>query len=299
MKIGIALGGGGAKGFAHLGVLKALSDAGIECDLIAGTSIGALVGAIYASGGIGKINEITTKYKITDVPFLLGPTWSKKGLFNANKILKIMNDLVDENEIQDLQKSFVAVSVDLVKSEVVYFKSGDLRRAVRASIAIPALITPVAYDGKLLIDGGILEPVPVQALHDLGADIIIAVDLVSDERINAGALRVKSGEKNASKSAVNPFWDLINSIGDKLNQNKDDLSIPEKNMFDIIQRTSIVTQQRLIQCLFRDFPPDIIIRPGVADYNILDFHRGDEIIEVGKHAAIEAIPKLKRLLENQ
>ncbi|MCZ6468830.1 MAG: patatin-like phospholipase family protein, partial [Candidatus Dadabacteria bacterium] len=143
MKIGLALGGGGAKGFAHLGVMEVLTEAGIEFDVVAGTSIGALIGAVYVSGNLDKLERFATNIGITDIPFLLGPTWPKGGLFSGKYIEKLFDEFIHLENIEDLKKPFAAVSVDLNKAEVVTFTSGNLKRAIRASSSIPGLFKPV------------------------------------------------------------------------------------------------------------------------------------------------------------
>lgn len=256
MKIGIALGGGGAKGFAHLGVLNALTEAGIDCDIVAGTSIGALIGAVYSSGDIKRLEEYAKNLSLTDLPFLLGPTWPAGGLFSGKYIEKLLRDFVPVSDIEKLSKPFAAVSVDLKKAELFTFKEGDLHIAVRASTSIPGIFKPVHFEDKLLVDGGVLESVPVAAARELGADLVIAVDLLSD--------LTQTGDRK---------WSLI----------------------DIVQRSSVIAQRRITQYRFQEDPPDIVIRPTLSHVKVMDFHRGRQIIEYGSRAAEKILPELLRL----
>lgn len=258
MKLGIALGGGGAKGFAHIGVLKTLTKAGYDFDVVTGTSIGALVGAAYASSNLDKLEEITIKFNNLDIPFLLSPTISKKGLFSGKNIEELLKKAVNKYRIEELPKSFAAVCVDLNKPEIVTVKRGDVVKAVRASIAIPGIFTPVISGDQLLVDGGVLEPVPVEAAKMLGADFIVAVDLLS--------------KSNTSGKNTEP------------------------NLVNIIQKTSITTQQSLTRFRMTIFPPDIVIEPEVANVGILDFKNGSKIIKEGEKAAKKALPQLTDLL---
>ena len=260
MKIGIALGGGGAKGFAHLGVLKVLGDAGIDFDVVAGTSIGALVGAVYASGNLESFAEYASHINRAELALRLGPGWPAKGLFSGNYIEKILEEFVPEKDIQDLKKPFAALSVDVKKAEVITFKEGDLRPAVRASASIPGLFKPLIYKDKVLVDGGILECVPVAAARDLGADIVVAVDLLSD-------------------------------ISNTPSQEQGDWSIVE-----IVQRSSIIAQRRINKFRYEKDPPEILIEPLVSNVKVLDFHRGPEIIEYGVHAAQQLLPEILKKL---
>ncbi|NIP38156.1 MAG: patatin family protein [Candidatus Dadabacteria bacterium] len=260
MKLGIALGGGGAKGYAHIGVLKTFNKHGIEFDVISGTSVGAFVGAVYASGSLDKLEEIATRFSIIDIPLLLSPTLSKQGFFSGKKIEKILNEIIPESKIQDLPKPFSAVCVDLNKPRIVTLSKGNLVNAVRASIAIPGLFTPIKSGKQLLVDGGVLEPVPVEAARKMGADILVAVDLLSKS------------------------------------QNFKDLQ--DGTLVDIIQKTSIATQQGLTKFRMELHPPDFVIEPDVSDLGILDFKKGKKAIRVGEAETKKIIPKIKKLIGN-
>ncbi len=258
MKIGIALGGGGAKGYAHIGVLGAFSEAGIEFDAVSGTSIGALVGAVYAAGKLSRLEDVSLKYGFKDIPFLLGPTWPARGLFSGNYVDRLLGEIVGIENIEDLGKPFAAVAVDVNRAETVTFTSGSLRTAVHSSMAIPGLFTPVPNGDMLLVDGGVLEPVPVKVLKTLGADIIVAVDLLSNF--------------------------------------SEDCTMADFSLVDIVQRSSIIAQRRLTEYSFMECPPDVVVSPCLLGVKVLDFHRGRSIIEVGREAAQSAVPELKRLV---
>jgi len=291
IKVGIALGGGGAKGFAHIGVLDALGKAGIEFDIVAGTSIGALVGAVYASGNLPELERVSRKYGVKDLPFLLGPTWPRKGLFSGNYIERLLGDLVRVKNIEDLGKPFASVAVDLNKAEVVTFTSGNLYKAVHASMSIPGLFKPVIDGDRILVDGGVLEPVPVSALRRLGADVVVAVDLLS----NLSPIGIGSDK-------IPVFADYIHSLAEKfylegLMESKEQEREIAMSLVDIIQRSSIVAQRKLTEYNFRDHPPDVVIDPPLSDIKVLDFHRGESIIDRGRRAAEKTVPELRDLLK--
>ena len=290
MKIGIALGGGGAKGFAHIGVLKAFGQAGIEFDIVAGTSIGALVGAVYASGKLPELERLSRRYGVKDLPFLLGPTWPRKGLFSGNYIERLLNDIVHVENIEDLGKPFAALAVDLNKAKVVTFTRGNLYRAVHASMSIPGLFKPVIDGDKILVDGGVLEPVPVNALRSLGADVVVAVDLLSNLAPMSGGAKNKSMFVDYIRSVAERFYmeDLID-----VKEHEGNIGV---SLIDIIQRSSIVAQRRLTEYNFRDNAPDLVIDPPLSDVKVLDFHRGESIIETGRQAAEKVVPGLRDLL---
>lgn len=290
MKVGIALGGGGAKGFAHIGVLDALGRAGIEFDMVAGTSIGALVGAVYASGNLHELERVSRKYGMKDLPFLLGPTWPRKGLFSGNYIERLLGDIARVKNIEDLEKPFAALAVDLNKAEAVTFTCGDLYKAVHASMCIPGLFKPVIDGDRILVDGGVLEPVPLSALRRLGADVVVAVDLLSN---------LTPVETAPERTPV--FAEYIRFLAERFYMEglmeKERESGITASLVDIIQRSSIIAQRRLTEYNFRDNPPDVVIDPPLSNIKVLDFHRGESIIDSGRRAAEKAIPELRNILK--
>lgn len=292
MKTGIALGGGGAKGFAHIGVLRALSGAGIDFDMVSGTSIGALIGAVYASGKLSLLEEMSVRYGMRHIPFLLGPTWPARGLFSGNYIERLLREIVETENIEDLKKPFAAVAVDLNKAEVVTFTEGNLCMAVHASMSIPGLFKPIACGDKLLVDGGVLEPVPVRALRGLGAEVVVAVDLLTN-------LSVYSPEPLSTGG--HSFVDFLRYVAERFYM--EDLLDPRMNereyrlsLVDIVQRSSIAAQRRLTEYSFRDYTPDLIIAPPLSGVKVLDFHRGRSIMEIGRETGESMVPELMKLL---
>lgn len=297
MKIGIALGGGGAKGFAHIGVLTALAEAGVEPDVVAGTSMGALVGAVYASGNIQRLKEASTRIRLKDIPMLLGPTWPKQGLFSGRRIVRLLDELIGVKNIEDLEKTFAAVCVDLRGGEVFTFTKGDIRHAIRASIAIPAVFTPVSFEGKLLVDGGVLEPVPVHAARSLGADFVIAVDLLAKSGfhgIEAEINRLLREEHESSGGS--PILDSLLSFCERFSPTRRSNSRGgreyELNIIGIIQRISLVTQRELTRYLLKEYTPNFVIRPAVSQIGMFDLHRGRVTVRIGEEAVRAVLPML-------
>lgn len=175
VKIGLALGSGSAKGFAHIGVLKALEENNIEVDIISGCSAGALIGGLYCSGLTPlQLERIATKVETKDWVDLTIP---KNGVIKGKKIEKMIKKLTDNKSIEELDKQFIAVSTDLRNSQRYIFDSGPLNEAIRSSISIPGVFEPVRTDGMLLVDGAVLERVPVSILKDMDLDFIIGVNL--------------------------------------------------------------------------------------------------------------------------
>jgi NTE family protein len=173
--VGLALGGGSARGFAHIGVLKVLESAGIPVDLIAGTSMGAVVGAFYCSGiGLRMIERLAGHIQRNH---WMDWTFPRMGLASGDKMEQLLAMLTRNKTFADLNKPFAVVAADLVRGEKVVIKNGNVARAVRASAAIPGVFCPVEYQGRTLVDGAVVERIPVQTARDLGADVVIAVDV--------------------------------------------------------------------------------------------------------------------------
>ncbi|MEC2074716.1 patatin-like phospholipase family protein [Metabacillus fastidiosus] len=174
-KIGLALGSGGARGFAHLGVLKVLYNAGIRVDMIAGSSMGALIGSFYASGlSIDEMYKIALAFKRK---YFLDFTIPKMGFIAGKRVKELIHLFTKGKNIEELDIPLAIVATDLYEGKKVIFKKGLVSDAVRASIAIPGIFVPEKINGKLLVDGGVIDRVPVSVVKDMGADIVIAVDV--------------------------------------------------------------------------------------------------------------------------
>lgn len=288
---------GGARGFAHIGVLKVLTQAGIGCDVITGTSMGALVGAVYAAGGIEKLEEASNKIKLVDIPMLLTPTWPSQGLFSGRKVLSRLNEFIGAENIEDLEKPFAAICVDINSSEIVAVTKGNLNQAVRASIAIPGIFTPVRVEDRLLVDGGACEPLPVQANRLLGADFVIAVDLLSNSSAQGTDRQTKEASAGSSlPSDTDTVSNYIHSTSEAPSAKRFGFGGKDRRyemgIVEIIQKTSILIQQRMTTYRLKEHPPDFIIRPAVSHLGILDFHRGKPTVEIGEKAAKAILPSL-------
>lgn len=181
-KIGLALGSGGARGFAHLGVLKVLEEENIPISYIAGSSIGALVAALYASGlGLDRLYKLAKSFRRNNFIDLTIP---KMGLIAGKRITEFIRLLTKGKKIEELEIPIAIVATDLQTGAKVVFRQGDVARAVRASISIPGIFVPAEVDGRLLVDGGVVDRVPVSVAREMGADIVIAVD-VSPVNVNS------------------------------------------------------------------------------------------------------------------
>jgi NTE family protein len=302
MKLGIALSGGGAKGFAHIGVLSVLEKAGIDFSAVSGTSMGAFVGAFYAADKLGDLQQGAVGIKLRDIPLLLSPTLSKKGFMTGKKIIRFLKKSLEKEKIEELSKKYAAVCADLNNGEVITFTEGDLISAVRASIAIPGLFIPVVLNNKLLVDGGILEPLPVRAVRELGSDFVVGVDVITGSIDRPGVHRKRNDSDSMNvDSGLSSIYEINKSFA-KTDKNK---SIDEKDIkhiFDklsvvsILKRSILINQKQLISHVLERFPVDFLIRPDLTGVGVSDFHRAEHIIEIGKNEAEKIKKGLKDII---
>jgi NTE family protein len=270
-KIGLALGTGAARGLAHIGVLKALKEAEIPIDMVAGSSMGAMVGACFANDGdISAAEKMALQTGWRQVARILDLKLSflGKGLIRGQKIEALLRSLIGDAEFKDLKIPFAAVATDVNTGKEVVIRKGSVIQAVRASISIPGIFVPATFEGKCLVDGGLTNPVPADVLLDMGAKLVIAVNvLVSPGKSKKAA---NGGEGGGTGEMPNIFKTLFQS-----------LYIME---YEIIR-------QRLPKA-------DIIITPDISHIAAFEFHRGEEAIQAGYKAARDALPKIHKLIKN-
>ncbi len=252
---GVALGGGAARGWAHIGVIRALAEKDIRITHIAGTSIGAFVGAFVATGTLEALEQEMQVFDWKHGLSYFASVPSKTGMLNGRKISEFLGLHLGTGELENTFIPLSTVAVDLRSGREVTFFKGDIIEAVRASIAVPGIFTPVKKDGLFLVDGGLVNPVPVSTVRRMGAEHVIAVDL-NRVSIAADASMLKDNDPN-----------LLEIIGASAN---------------IIQ-AGLTTSRLAVD------PPDILIRPPLAHITFLDFNRGKECIELGYTAAMESL----------
>ncbi|WP_284214793.1 patatin-like phospholipase family protein [Comamonas jiangduensis] len=305
-KIGLALGSGSARGWAHMGVLKALDDAGIKPDVVCGSSIGALVGAAYAAGELDRFAEWTQTLNMRSVFGFMDFKLSG-GMLKGEKLIDFWRRNFVDFDIESSAIPFAAVATDLHSGAEVWLREGSMADAVRASIALPGLFTPVQRGGRLLVDGGLVNPVPASLARAMGADIVIAVDLnadliqrhmrplgvvapVSDA---AGALDAAEaqGEVVAAQNAV---W-LERLRGWMPGPRSPDVlsSAQMPSLLDVVMTSVNIMQMRITRSRMAGDPPELVIAPRLAHLGLLDFHRAKEAMEEGYAATQAALPGLQ------
>lgn len=298
-RIGLALGSGSARGWSHIGVIKALERAGIAPDIVCGTSMGALVGAAYAAGEHGRLEPWVRGLKWQSVVGLVD--WKMGGgLMAGGKLTNFFRSQYDDPGIEHLPKAFGCVATDLASGREVWLRSGSVIDAVRASIALPGVFTPAVQEGRLLVDGGLVNPVPVSLCRAMGADIVIAVDLNWElvtrrrppksaddkeaEQVQQATALTHSGRMEALLARIWPFSAAPKSA-----------NIP--SMLGVMSASLNIMQVRITQSRLAGEPADAMVRPRLADIGAMDFHQGAIAIDEGERAAELVIPMIRGLLE--
>lgn len=282
--ISLVLGSGGARGLAHIGVIQILEEQGYDISSISGSSMGALIGGIYAAGKLQTYTDWVCTLDRMNVLRLLDFSFSGDAIFKGDKIINTLRDLLGEANIEDLPISFTAVATDLDKSKEVWFSKGSLFDAIRASIAMPTVFSPFNYHGKTLVDGGLLNPIPIApTLHDI-TDLTLAVSLCgkAKRKVDIPAASVEPKEK--SDSYYQKLLDFIDDLQTKKTEKED-----EAGIFDIISKSIDAMQSSIASFKLASYSPDIIVTVPRDACSIYEFERAAEMIEIGRQEATEAL----------
>ena len=305
--IGLALGSGAARGWAHIGVLRVLEREGISAPIVCGTSIGALVGAAYAAGQLEGMHDWVKTLNWQAVISLIDLRMGG-GLIEGGKLIDFFSKQFKDEGIEHLPKKFGCVATDLGNGNEVWLKEGKVIDAVRASIALPGLFTPQMKEGRLLVDGGLVNPIPVSLCRAMGAQIVIAVDLnwnlvgrrnriSGDERSEASGVVGTDIPPSLSSSVIEAILSRFrpSSRGPLAASNGSDLP----SMLDVLTTSLNIMQVQISENRLLHEPADLMIRPDLADTAAMDFHRGAHAIEAGEQAALEMLPAIRSLLKNE
>ncbi len=272
-KVGLALSGGGARGLAHIGVLKILEQEGVPIDYLAGTSMGGLIAAAYAAGLSPDLmeQEALRMASLRRLLALADPSLPRRGLFKGQKVREYLARHLGDRTFDDLRVPLTLVAVDLNTGQEVFLNQGQIADAVRATVALPGIFTPVEWDGQLLVDGGLLDNLPAGAVRQMGADVVIAVDVTSDSGVVASLVEGLHQRRYVPSGLVDTVEVLWRSL---------DVMMAE------------ISRRQLAEA-----HPEVIIRPAIPpDVTVLTgFPRAAEIIAAGEEAAQEALPRIRAL----
>lgn len=306
-RVALSLGSGGARGYAHIGVIGELQERGYDIVGIAGSSMGALVGGLQAADKLEQFAEWARGLTQGAVLRLLDPSITAAGVLRATKILDAVRDILGDVRIEDLPIPYTAVTTDLIAGKSVWLQRGPVDAAIRASIAIPGVIAPHVLDGRLLADGGILDPLPMAPIAAVNADLTIAVSLAgsesggSDDMADAGPRTTEFLAKmwrstaslfDASAVRGRAGSDTDDSDAELVDATKE-AAVPKLGSFEVMNRTIDIAQAALARHQLANYPPDLLIEVPRSACRSLEFHRAAEVIEVGRTLAAAALDELE------
>lgn len=274
--VSLVLGSGGARGLAHIGVIRWLEENNFEIKSISGCSIGSLVGGVYAAGKLDQLERWMIALKKADIASLLDFTWRSGGIFKGDKIINTLVGFLEDIQIENLPIPFTAVASDIVTEKEVWINTGSLFDAIRASVSLPLFFTPIKKGDSILIDGGILNPVPIAPTFNDKTDLTIAVNL-------GGPLLKDSKESNVlnENNTISKFQTDIKAFIDSLNTKSQDCKDKNWSMYDVADRAFDTMQSTIGRLKIASYPPDLeIIIPRNA-CGTLEFDRSKEMIKLG------------------
>lgn len=285
-KVQLVLGAGGARGMAHIGVIEKLEQAGYEIVEVVGCSMGAVVGGIYAAGYLPQYRDWLLSLSKSDVWSMMDFTITRQGFLKGEKVFKPMMDLMGPLKIEDLHLPFTAVATDMNNHQEVHFREGDFYQALRASISIPGLFTPLKRHGNMLVDGGVLNPLPVNLISRHDEDhITVAVNInAKNPACIDQADMASDSQKPEDKSWLNLQWPFSRKSDSKTNNSY--------GIIDLMQTSIDLMQDRLTEAMLELHKPDVLIDIPRSTCGLLEFHRAKELVEKGRENALEHFPGL-------
>ena len=281
--ISLVLGSGGARGYAHIGVIEELLEQNYNIASIAGASMGALIGGLYACGKLPEYKEWVLGLDILDIARLLDFSFLTSGMIQGDKVFNKIQEMIGNVNIEDLPIKYTAVATDLVKQKEVWIQQGNLLDAIRASVAIPTLFTPKKISNRYLIDGGVLNPLPIAPTISDDTDMTIAVNLNAN---NAKKYIIEVPKTELEKE--NRFKEMFFELKQKAQRffdNESPSEFDEMNMFAIVGKTIDIMQNSLLECKMAGYSPDIMLNISNNACDFYEFNRAYEMIELGRITA--------------
>lgn len=297
--IGLALGGGAGRGFAHIGVLKALTAKGIVPEVVAGTSIGAVVGAMYASGHLDLFEEWARSLTRRSVFGYLDLSFFGSGIINGTRLATRLEEALGEARIEQMPLRFAAIATELGTGHEIWLTRGRLVDALRATYALPGIFTPVLIGQRWLVDGALVNPVPVSAARAMGARLVIAVNLNAD-LIGRGATIAGFGDDEVEELRIEHLRQqrgpAASAAAEEIVKRKVLGTRTQPGLSTIMVDAFNIMQDRITRARLAGDPPDVMIGPRLRDVGLTDFHRASEAIDLGAEAAERALPLIEEAL---
>ncbi|MBM9500980.1 patatin-like phospholipase RssA [Leptospira sp. 201903071] len=276
--VGLALGSGSARGWSHIGVIRVLESYGWKPDIICGTSIGSIVGAFYAAGKLDRLEEWVQTLEWKDILGFMDISFGG-GLISGKKLFDFFEKEFKDLNFEHLEKKFGAIATDIDNGAEIWLREGSVPEAVRASISLPGIFSPVKLGNRWLVDGGLVNPVPVSLCKAMGAEFVIAIDLNQDLLDRRDSQEEESEKENNRKSFMSRFWGK--DLDENLQKEKDE----KPGMIEVMSKSVNVMQIRITRSRMAGDPPDLIIAPRLRNIGLMEFHRAKECIEEGKKSA--------------
>ena len=295
-KLGLALGSGASRGWSHVGVIKALLREGIEPDIVCGTSVGAIVGGSYVAGNLEKLEDWVLGSTRTDVLRFFDIKLSQSGFVDTERLSWFLHNYVaaEDQLIEDLPKKYAAVSTNLDTGREVWFTQGRLADAVRASMALPGLFPAIRHEHRWLVDGGLVNPVPVSVCRALGADIVIAVNLNSGI-INKSNTETPEAAPADDRGVLGSIKQQVKEYSNSIFPNRNDRDAAPGLYYAIANSVNIF-QDRITRSRLAGDPADVLLSPQVAQIGMLEFHRAGEAIEEGEGCVQKSMAEIRTLM---
>ena len=289
-RIGIALGSGAARGWAHIGVMRGLKEAGIVADIVAGTSMGALVGGCEVAGQLDALEAFARDLSRRRLLTLLDLNFSGAGLLKGEKLSRMLDLSLADLKIEKLDRTFVAIATELATGHEIWLRQNSLTTAMRASYALPGIFPPVEFEGRILIDGALVNPIPTSTARAFGSRLVIAVNLNPSAMgqsipLNGRLDNPVSPEPNGNMEMVSAFKRKI--FGSRA---------AEPSVVNVMLGAFNISLDRIARARLASDPPDVTITPQVGHIGLSDFDKADETIELGHQAAVAAIPHIEDML---
>lgn len=286
--VALILSSGGARGYAHIGVIEALESHGFSISSVTGCSMGAVVGGLYAAGALDKLKNWACGLERTDVFKLYDFGFSGQGLIRGERVFKQLESIIPDCNIEDLEIPFKALATDLDAQQEMVFDHGSLYRALRASSSIPAVVVPAAFEGLQLLDGGILNPLPINHVAKKKGDIVIAVD------VNARIPYQQPPKTRQEISEDKKYTQLLDNLAKRWFKKDDSHASHTKKklgFFDLMMKTIDMMQDKITDNMIVQHPPDMLVQISRATSSTFDYYKAAQLIEEGKQATVRAMKK--------
>jgi NTE family protein len=277
-KVALVLSSGGARGVAHIGVIEALEELGYDIHAIAGCSIGAVVGGIYAAGKLPEFKEWLCNLDKVDLFKLFDFTLSSQGFVKGEKVFKELRNFIDDYEIEDLRIPFVCVAVDILTDEEVVFEKGSLFDAMRASAAIPSIVTPVRFGNRIMVDGGVLNPIPLNLIKRMNDDVLVCVDVNGKVKAQKNVSKRKPKEEKEYQNKVEEFAQKLWALWPKSQEEEE----KKFGILELVTKSLDLMQDKLSDIILEKHQPDILVTVPRNTAGTFEFYKSADLIDFGK-----------------